>query len=655
MKKFLKLMKFYTLGSNFYIKFAYLIFYYYITLIIFMGAYQRYFQKRKRMTKIKNIAIIAHVDHGKTTLIDAALKQSGLFRSNQDVQERIMDSNDLERERGITIFSKIASIHYKDYKINIVDTPGHSDFGGEVQRILKMVDSVLLVVDAFEGPMPQTKYVLKKALEENLKPIVVINKIDRPRSDPHRVLDQIFELFLELKADDAQLDFPVVYASAKEGIAKLDMNEDSDTIFPLLDAILENALDPVGDLEKPLQMLISAIEYDNFLGRIGTGRIVNGTLKAGQEVAYIDRTSNISYHKITKIFNYKGLAKTETDMAEAGDIVSIAGIEKINVGETVASKDNPEALPVIAIDKPTLSMAFLVNNSPFAGREGKFVTSRKIGERLEKELENNVSLEVERTENSDAFVVKGRGELQLSILIENMRREGYELQVSNPRVIFHEENRKKMEPIEQVIINTHDEFSGSIIKELGLRKGEMTDMETGPDGYTRIEFKVPTRGLLGFNNKFMTMTRGTGILNHSFFQYEPYKGEIPKRIRGVLISIDTGVSVAYSLANLQARGILFIGPGEEIYEGMIIGEHSRDNDLVVNASKGKKLTNTRAAASDDAIMLAPPKKFSLEQAMEYINDDELLEITPSKIRMRKKILNETARRRSNSPKMRASV
>jgi len=607
------------------------------------------------MTKIKNIAIIAHVDHGKTTLIDAALKQTGIFRSNQEIKERIMDSNDLERERGITIFSKIASINYKDYKINIVDTPGHSDFGGEVQRILKMVDSVLLVVDAFEGPMPQTKYVLKKALEENLKPIVVINKIDRPRSDPHRVLDQIFELFLELKADDAQLDFPVVYASAKEGIAKLDIEEDSDTIFPLLDAIVDNARDPVRDLEKPLQMLISAIEYDNFLGRIGTGRIVNGTLKAGQEVAYIDRNSNISYHKITKIFNYKGLAKTETDMAEAGDIVSIAGIEKINVGETVASKDNPVALPVIAIDKPTLSMTFLVNNSPFAGREGKFVTSRKIGERLEKELENNVSLEVERTENADAFVVKGRGELQLSILIENMRREGYELQVSNPRVIFYEENKKKMEPVEQVIINTPDEFSGSIIKELGLRKGEMTDMETGTDGYTRIEFKVPTRGLIGFNNRFMTMTRGTGILNHSFFQYEPYKGEIAKRIRGVLISIDLGVSVAYSLANLQPRGTLFIGPGEEIYEGMIIGEHSRDNDLVVNASKGKKLTNTRAAASDDAIMLAPPKKFSLEQAMEYINDDELLEITPSKIRMRKKILNEIARRRSNSPKMRASV
>lgn len=639
----------------YYIKFAYLIFYYYITQIIFMGAYQRYSRMRKRMTKIKNIAIIAHVDHGKTTLIDAALKQTGIFRSNQEIKERIMDSNDLERERGITIFSKIASINYKDYKINIVDTPGHSDFGGEVQRILKMVDSVLLVVDAFEGPMPQTKYVLKKALEENLKPIVVINKIDRPRSDPHRVLDQIFELFLELKADDAQLDFPVVYASAKEGIAKLDIEEDSDTIFPLLDAIVDNARDPVRDLEKPLQMLISAIEYDNFLGRIGTGRIVNGTLKAGQEVAYIDRNSNISYHKITKIFNYKGLAKTETDMAEAGDIVSIAGIEKINVGETVASKDNPVALPVIAIDKPTLSMTFLVNNSPFAGREGKFVTSRKIGERLEKELENNVSLEVERTENADAFVVKGRGELQLSILIENMRREGYELQVSNPRVIFYEENKKKMEPVEQVIINTPDEFSGSIIKELGLRKGEMTDMETGTDGYTRIEFKVPTRGLIGFNNRFMTMTRGTGILNHSFFQYEPYKGEIAKRIRGVLISIDLGVSVAYSLANLQPRGTLFIGPGEEIYEGMIIGEHSRDNDLVVNASKGKKLTNTRAAASDDAIMLAPPKKFSLEQAMEYINDDELLEITPSKIRMRKKILNEIARRRSNSPKMRASV
>ncbi len=598
------------------------------------------------MKKIKNIAIIAHVDHGKTTLVDAMLKQSGLFRENQHVEVCIMDSNDLERERGITIFSKNASIHYKGFKINIVDTPGHADFGGEVQRIMKMVDSVLLLVDAFEGPMPQTKYVLKKSLEIGLKPIVVINKIDRPNSRPTQVLDMVFDLFIQLQASDEQLDFPVVFASARDGYATLDIKAQSNNIFPLLDTIISHVEDTSGDPEKPLQFLASAIEYDNYVGRLGTGKIYNGTIRRGDEVLLLKKDGTSQPYRVTKIFSYEGLKKTEIVSASAGDIVSLAGIEGIDIGETVADPDNPEALPVISIDAPTLAMTFLPNNSPFLGRDGKYVTSTAVWERLLREKQNNVSLVIEKSENADSFTVKGRGELQLAILIENMRREGYEFQVSKPEVIFRDIDGKKCEPVELAMIDVADEFVGVVIEMLGKRKGEMTGMNQGKDGYTRLEFTVPSRGLIGFRNEFLTETRGTGILNQIFYEYQPYKGDIPGRTRGALVQMEKGVAVAYALDNLQERGDLFIGPGTEIYPGMIIGAHSRDNDLDVNACKTKKLTNMRASGSDDAIKLIPPREFSLEQALEYIADDELLEVTPKNIRMRKKLLDKLERKRS---------
>jgi GTP-binding protein len=604
-------------------------------------------QKGERMQKIKNIAIIAHVDHGKTTLVDAALKQAGVFRENQVVAERVMDSNDLERERGITIFSKNASMHYKDYKINIVDTPGHADFGGEVQRIMKMVDSVLLLVDAFEGPMPQTKYVLKKSLELGLKPIVVINKIDRPNCRPTDVLDMVFDLFVELQASDEQLEFPVVYASGRDGRAMYELEDDGQNFVPLFETIIEHVPDAEGDIEQPLQMLVSAIEYDNYLGKIGTGKITNGTVSQGEEVVLLKRGGERLLYRISKIFQYDGLKKKEIPKAYAGDIVSLAGMEQVDVGETVADKEKPEPLPLIEIDAPTLSMTFMVNNSPFAGREGTYVTSRKIWERLQRELQTNISIVVEPTQSPDAFTVKGRGELQLSILIENMRREGYEFQVSTPKVIYRELNGKRTEPIELAVIDVADEFVGTVIEMLGVRKGEMLDMTPGNDGYSRLEFKVPARGLIGFRNEFLTETRGTGIINHSFYEYEYYKGEMDKKKRrGALISMDNGYATGYSLNSFQARGIMFIDPGVEVYEGMIIGEHTRESDLVLNVCKGKKLTNVRASGSDDALKLAPPKRFSLEQAMEYIQDDELLEITPSAIRMRKKLLKEVDRRRA---------
>ncbi len=598
------------------------------------------------MQKIKNIAIIAHVDHGKTTLVDAALKQTGVFRKNQKVEERIMDSDAIEKERGITIFSKNASLHYKGYKINIVDTPGHSDFGGEVQRILKMVDSALLLVDAFEGPMPQTKYVLKKSLELGLKPIVVINKIDRPNSRADEVLNMVFDLFGDLNANDEQLDFPVVYASAKDGIAKYDLNDDNTDLTPLFETIIKYVDDTKGDIAKPFQFLTSAIEYDNYLGKMGTGKIYNGVIRQGDEVVLLKRDGEKLLYKITKIFTYEGLKRKELKEAAAGDIVSLAGMEKIDVGETVADREKPEPLPLINIDEPTLSMTFLANDSPFYGKDGKYVTSRNIWDRLQKELQTNVSIKVEKDENSEGFIVKARGELQLSILIENMRREGYELQVSKPHVIFRELDGQKTEPIELAVIDVADEYTGVVIEKLGVRKGEMISMVQGNDGYTRLEYKVPARGLIGFRNEFMTDTKGTGILNHSFYEYEFYKGDIPKRNRGVLISIENGVSVAYSLNNLQDRGVLFIGPNVEVYEGMIVGEHNRENDLPVNVCKSKKLTNTRAAGSDDAIKLSPHREFTLEQAMSFINDDELLEITPNHIRMRKKILTGLARKRA---------
>ncbi|MCF7857957.1 MAG: translational GTPase TypA [Candidatus Cloacimonetes bacterium] len=597
------------------------------------------------MQKIKNIAIIAHVDHGKTTLIDAALQQLGVFRSNEKVDERVMDSNDLERERGITIFSKNASIFYKDYKINIVDTPGHADFGGEVQRIMKMVDCVLLLVDAFEGPMPQTKYVLKKSLELGLSPIVVINKIDRPNCRPKEVLEMVFDLFIELNANDHQLDFPVIYASGRDGIASYEPDEKGTDLVPLFETIIKNVPDSTGDIDKPLQMLVSAIEYDNYIGKIGSGKINSGSISQGEEIVLLKRDGERLLYRISKIFQYVGLKKQEVAKAFAGDIVSLAGMEMVDVGETVADKEHPFPLPLIEIDAPTLAMKFRVNDSPFAGRDGRYLTSRKILERLKSELQSNVSLVLEETLSPEEFIVKGRGELQLSILIENMRREGYEFQVSKPKVIFRELKGKRTEPVELVLVDTDNEFVGTVIEMLSLRKGEMLDMVQGTDGYTRLEYKVPARGLIGFRNEFLTSTRGTGIINHSFYEYEYYKGEIERKTRGSLIALENGIATAYSLNAFAPRGTMFIDPGTEVYEGMVIGEHSRENDLVLNIVRGKKLTNVRAAGSDDSVKLAPCRKFSLEQALEYIEDDELLEITPKNIRFRKKALKATDRQR----------
>lgn len=598
------------------------------------------------MQKIKNIAIIAHVDHGKTTLVDAMLRQAGVFRENERVVERIMDSNDIEKERGITIFSKNASLIYKDYKINLVDTPGHSDFGGEVQRIMDMVDSVLLLVDAFEGPMPQTKYVLKNALEMGLKPIVVINKIDRPNARAHDVLDMIFELFLELNAHHEQLDFPTIYASGKDGYAINELEDEPLNIFPLLDMIIAEVPDTEGDSEQPFQMLTSAIEYDNYLGKIGTGKIHNGTVNQGDEVLLIKRDEDKLIYRVTNLFTYDGLQKKEVKTAYAGDIVSIAGLEKIDIGETIANKDNPIPLPSISIDEPTIAIEFVINNSPFMGRSGKWLTSNKIWERLQKELQTNVSLIVEKTDSADTFTVKGRGELQLSILMENMRREGYEFQVSKPRVLFKEIDGETYEPIELAVIDVAEEFVGTVIDMMGRRKGEITSMTPPTDGYTRLEFKVPARGLIGCRNEFLTETRGTGIMSQCFYGYEQYKGEIQGNTHGSMIAMETGVALGYSLNNFQPRGTFFINPNTEVYAGMVVGQHSKDKDLVINVCRAKKLTNNRAAGKDDAIKLIPPRIFTLEQAIEYVGDDELLEITPDSIRMRKKILDHTERKRN---------
>ena len=597
------------------------------------------------MQHIKNIAIIAHVDHGKTTLVDALLRQSGTFSSHQKVEERVMDSTDIEKERGITIFSKNASIKYGVYKINIVDTPGHADFGGEVQRILKMVDSVLLLVDAFEGVMPQTKYVLKQALEHGLQPIVVINKIDRPNSIPEQIVDSVFDLFVELGANELQLDFPVVYASAKGGYAKLSLEDENVNMKALFDLIIEKVDDPSGDENLPLQMQITNTEYDDYVGKLGTGRIYNGSITRNEEVAVIKRNGEVIKSKIGRIYLYEGLKRVEVQTASAGDIVTIAGIDKIDIGETISDKDEIKAMPLIAIDEPTLSMTFMVNSSPFAGKDGKYITSRNILERLEKEVNHNVSMRLEMTDSPDAFIVKGRGELQLSILLENMRREGYEVAVSRPDVIIKVEDGVKKEPIEHVTVDVSDEFVGVVIEKLGQRKGELLNMVQGTDGYTRLEFKVPSRGLLGFANEFLTETRGTGILNHTFLDYEKYKGDIVTGKKGALIAMESGTSLGYALNNLQPRGILFVEPGDEVYEGMIVGEHTKENDLVVNTCKGKKLTNMRAAGSDDNIKLAPAKKFTLELALEYISDDELVEITPNHLRLRKKYLSELDRRK----------
>ncbi len=594
--------------------------------------------------KIRNVAIIAHVDHGKTTLVDALLRQSGTFRTNEQVAERVMDSNDLEKERGITILAKNTSVMYKDIKINIVDTPGHADFGGEVERVLKMVDGVLLLVDAFEGAMPQTREVLKKSLSLNLKPIVVINKIDRPGANPAKVLDEVLELFIELNASDEQLDFPVIYASAKNGIAKMNLEDESNNVSCIFETIVNTIEPPKCSLEGDCQMLVSNIEYDDYLGRLAVGRIERGAIAPGMTVAVCKNDKTIQ-GKIAKLFTYKGLKKAEVEEALAGDIVEISGISDINIGDTICDVSNPEKIPFVDIDEPTVSMTFSVNNGPLAGREGEFVTSRHIRDRLFKELERNVSLRVRETDSADSFEVCGRGELHLSVLIETMRRENFELLVSRPKVIIKEIDGVKCEPIERLVVNVPDESIGTVIEKLGKRKAEMINMEPAEVGHTKIEFKIPARGLIGYRTEFLTDTKGAGTMNSIFDSYEPYKGEVQSRTRGVLVAFEAGTSVTYGLYNAQERGDLFIGPGVEVYEGMIVGLNSRNEDISINVCKEKHLTNTRASGSDDALRLVPPIQMSLEKSIEFIEDDELVEITPKNIRLRKKILDSKTRER----------
>ena len=594
---------------------------------------------------IRNIAIIAHVDHGKTTLVDALLQQGGAYADHEETVELAMDSNDQERERGITIYAKNTSIQYKDCKINIVDTPGHADFGSEVERILRMVDSVLLLVDAQEGPMPQTKFVLKKSLELGLRPIVVINKIDKPAQRSMEVIDMVFDLFGTLGASNEQLDFPYVFAIAREGIAQKSLEEQGSDLTPLFDLILEHVPVAENNADAPLRMQPSSLAYDDYVGRMGIGRIYEGTIKVGQQVAVLRPDGERRNGKITKLYLAQGLNKAEVQQAVAGDIVTVAGIDDIYVGETIAAKEVTEPLPAISIDPPTISMNFLVNNSPFAGREGSQLTTRQIRDRLEREKETNVGLHVEPIEGTDSYRVSGRGELHLAVLIEAMRREGFELQVSRPEVIFQEIEGAVCEPIEHVIVDVPEEFSGSVINMLNRRKGEMQDMKT-EEGHTRLEFLVPTRGLLGFRGDFIIETKGEGILNHSFLKFEPEKGEIPGRSRGSLISMITGETMAFSLFQLQDRGTLFVEAQTPIYEGMIIGENSKTGDMMVNATKNKKLTNVRAAGSDEAMTLITVKQMTLEQALEYIGDDELVEVTPESIRLRKKLLKEHERKRA---------
>ena len=594
---------------------------------------------------IRNIAIIAHVDHGKTTLVDALLRQSHVFRENEQVAERVMDSGDIEKERGITILSKNTSVMYNGVKINIVDTPGHADFGGEVERVLKTVDGVLLLVDAFEGPMPQTREVLKKALALNLKPIVVINKIDRPGAEPEKALDKVIELFIELNASDEQLDFPVIYASAKNGIAKMNLSDDSDNITCIFDTIIDKIEPPTCDMDGTMQMLVSNIDYDDYLGRIAIGRIERGKIKNGMPVSICKQEKN-TQGKIAKLFTYMGLKRVEVDEVDAGDIVAISGIPDISIGDTICDLANPEKIPFVNIDEPTVSMTFSVNNGPFAGQEGEFVTSRHIRDRLFKELERNVSLRVKETASPDSFEVCGRGELHLSVLIEEMRREGYELLVSRPKVIFKEIDGVKCEPIEDLVVNVPDDAIGTVIEKLGRRKAEMKNMEPAEAGHTKIEFKIPARGLIGYRTEFLTDTKGTGTMNSIFDCYEPYKGDIQARTRGVLVAFEQGTSITYGLYNAQLRGELFIGPGVEVYEGMIVGMNSRNEDISINVCKEKHLTNTRASGSDDALRLVPPIQLSLEKAIEFIAEDELVEVTPKNIRLRKVILNNKDREKA---------
>ena len=596
--------------------------------------------------KIRNVAIIAHVDHGKTTLVDAMIRQSGIFRSNEQVEERVIDSNDLEKERGITILSKNTAIHYDGYKINIVDTPGHADFGGEVERVLKMVDGVLLLVDAFEGAMPQTREVLKKSLALKLKPIVVINKIDRPGAQPMKVLDQVLDLFIELGADDSQLEFPVVYASAKQGIASLDPNQKGEDLKCLFDTIINQIDPPACDLDGTTQMLVSNIEYDDYIGRISIGRVERGSIKLNMPVSICKAGDKIINARVAKLYLYDGLKRVEVEEAEAGDICALSGIADINIGDTICDYNNPEKIPFVDIDEPTVSMTFSVNNGPLAGREGEFVTSRHIRDRLYKELDRNVSLRVKDTASPDSFEVSGRGELHLSVLIETMRREGFELLVSRPKVIIKEIDGVKCEPIERLVVNVPDDCVGTVIEKLGRRKAEMINMEPAEIGHTKVEFKIPARGIIGYRTEFLTDTKGEGVMNHIFDSYEPYKGDIQSRTRGTIVAFEAGKSITYGLYNAQDKGELFIGPGVEVYEGMIVGINSRNEDLAINVCKEKHLTNTRASGSDEALRLVPPIQMSLEKAIEFIQDDELVEITPKNIRLRKKILNNKDRERA---------
>lgn len=594
--------------------------------------------------KLRNIAIIAHVDHGKTTLVDAMLKQSHVFRSNEQVNERVMDSGDIERERGITILSKNTAILYDGIKINIVDTPGHADFGGEVERVLNMVDGVLLLVDAFEGPMPQTKYVLRKALEQGLKPIVVINKIDRPDQRVDDVYDEVLELFMELDADDDQLDFPVIYAAARDGIAKFNMEDTNDNLEPLMQTIVKEIPAPQGDAEGPLQMMVTTLEADDYVGRVAIGRVIRGSVRPNQNVVVISGDHETKA-KVGKVYVYQGLKRIEVDEAGMGEIVALTGLGDVSIGYTVADAENPEALPTINIDEPTLSMTFGVNTSPFAGREGQFVTSRHLRDRLFKEIETNVAMHVEETDSADVFKVSGRGELHLSILIEQMRREGYELQVGKPEVVYKTINGQKCEPMENLTVEVPQEYMGAVMEALGTRKAELSNM-TELSGYIRMEFFIPARGLIGFRSELLTSTKGNGIMNHIFHGYVPYKGDMTGRSHGSLVAFEQGETTGYGIFSLQDRGTMFISPGQQVYEGMIVGENSRDIDMDINPCKKKNVTNMRTSASDEAIRLTPPRILSLEQALEYINDDELVEVTPENIRLRKAILDRTARGRA---------
>ncbi|KYG59089.1 translational GTPase TypA [Planococcus maritimus] len=597
---------------------------------------------------LRNIAIIAHVDHGKTTLVDQLLQQSGIFRSNEHVDERAMDSNDIERERGITILAKNTAIQYKDAKINILDTPGHADFGGEVERIMKMVDGVLLVVDAYEGCMPQTRFVLKKALEQNLKPIVVVNKIDRDFARPDEVVDEVIELFIELEANDDQLEFPVIFASGMNGTASLssDPADQEENMQVIYDAIMDHVPAPIDNREEPLQFQVALLDYNDYVGRIGIGRVFRGTIEVGQSVSLMKLDGSVKNFRITKIHGFMGLKRIEIQKAEAGDLIAISGLEDINVGETVCPQDHQEALPILRIDEPTLQMTFLVNNSPFAGKEGKFITSRKIQERLDAQLETDVSLRVDPTDSPDAWVVSGRGELHLSILIENMRREGFELQVSKPEVIVRMVDGVRCEPVERVQVDVPEEYTGAIIESLGERKGEMLDMINNGSGQVRLVFNVPARGLIGYTTEFLTQTRGYGIINHTFDSYQPVaSGRVGGRRQGVLVSMERGKSSTYGLMGIEDRGTSFVEVGTEIYEGMIVGEHNRDNDLTVNIVKIKAATNIRSANKDQTTTMKKARLMSLEEALEYLNDDEYCEITPQSIRLRKKILDKNERER----------